>query len=771
MVVVCPFRGVMAALVLLAGVCVAGAEPDGAAADATPASLNADRLEYLAEESVTIAIGNVELTYQDVRIRADSARFNDRTYEFEAEGDVRFAHGDVSWSGERIRGNLRAKTFDFGQYEATALPWYIRGTGAERRADGAISVAGAQASTCEHLHGGVPHWRLEADRLIYFPDGRFKAYGAVYKIGNLPVFYLPVAWGDSTAEYGGFEFRPGFKSDWGPFVRVAKEWQLSDAAAAAAAARFGVEYRAERGWALSHRTIIDTPHTFTRLQLYGMKDEDPPRELTVDGVDYNSRYEVEEERYRIWGRHQSGFLEDRLRLRINADYRSDEELLREFFRRDYRQDQQAASFVDLAYVHDRFEISLDCRPRLNDFETVVERLPELRLDVPRQPLFGLPVSYAGGSGLAHLRMNWRDYDLPRPLPPAAALADGEDYRATRFDTLHFLYLPLRLRDVSLVPRAGVRATHYSRTSLAPVTDADWYGNFRADDPKPSTENDAPVTNYDGDGGAEWRFAWELGAEVSTKFWRNWPAASRWGLDGVRHVIQPYANYTYLPEPDVDKEHLYYFDEVDRIDENHFVRFGVRQRWQTRRNRQVHTFVRLENYYDLHVEREEDRGSSGDFGTVAELAPREAVSIWGKLLVDTDEGELRVGNAGVTLGTPDGSQLRISYLYRDEFITRSTTSMGSDLTRIHGTPLFLLNHEENHNVVVNTRLPLTSKMVFTTNHYVDLDRGKLAYHSYELIRDLHCWEGGLRLVKEPEEWAVVLTLRLKAFPDVAMQTGF
>src|SRR5690606_34493532 len=98
-------------------------------------------------------------------------------------------------------------------------------------------------------------------------------------------------------------------------------------------------------------------------------------------------------RYRVYGEHRGDWQDDTLTLRLRGEHTSDPDLIFEYFRDEYRANPQTASIADAAWVDDRYELSLSGRARLNDFETAVERLPELRLYMPRQGLFGTGLEY------------------------------------------------------------------------------------------------------------------------------------------------------------------------------------------------------------------------------------------------------------------------------------------------------------------------------------------------------------------------------------------
>jgi hypothetical protein len=92
----------------------------------------------------------------------------------------------------------------------------------------------------------------------------------------------------------------------------------------------------------------------------------------------------------------------------------------------------------------------------------------------------------------------------------------------------------------------------------------------------------------------------------------------WGLDGLRHIVQPWFNlsYTYAGEdptnilqfdrlnpstqlPPVDYPQ---FNSIDTIDTGTILRLGVRQRWQTRRDNQTIDWLEWNAYFDAYLDR-------------------------------------------------------------------------------------------------------------------------------------------------------------------------
>src|SRR5205823_15018497 len=98
--------------------------------------------------------------------------------------------------------------------------------------------------------------------------------------------------------------------------------------------------------------------------------------------------------------------------------------------------------------------------------------------------------------------------------------------------------------LSIVPRAGFRATYYNetrdlgKTLFTPSSDP-LIPDFLVPDNTP--------LRLDGD---KTRTVFNAGVEASFKISRAWEAvqSSALGLDGLRHVIQPFTNFHGFPIP-------------------------------------------------------------------------------------------------------------------------------------------------------------------------------------------------------------------------------
>lgn len=729
-----------------------------------PIEVTANDYTFSPETGQGHGEGNVRVRYQDVALDADVVDVNFKTRDVSAKGNILLKRGPYEWRGSEVAGNVGTKHFTFGTFDVKTGVWYGKGSAGSHLSDGTAQVERTRLTTCDLP---APHYSVQASRVLYYPDGKFRAYNTVYRVGNVPIFYWPVLAGDTNADVGSISIRPGYSSDWGAYLLLARTWQVSKEVETTAR----LDLRTKNGIALGNDTTINTTYTRTEIGLYGMYDLDAPE--TSDG--YNRRFNATDWRGRAEVYHRQE-LDQHLTLRANVDYLSDVDMLEDWYHREYARDPQPRTFADVVYDAQRFSLSLGATPRINDFYTVVEKLPELRLEMPRQKLVdSLPLLYQSSSTVGGYRLNWRDFDLARPAP----LTDPEDYDSLRFDTLHMLYAPFSLADrIQVVPRAGLRLTHYTDSSETAMTEADLEPLYAVDDPY-NWQSTTPISNdYDSRGDSLTRLAGEAGLEASTKFHRVWPTVTNETLriDGLRHILQPYVNYTFAPDPSEDREHIYFFDEVDRLTAQNFVRVGVDQRLQTRRKQRIYTLARMQSYADFHFDDANNNGQdygtgAGDLGNKIEFTPHDALKAWVTLVADLDKMDMRRAETGLLVGRKDGIRFSLAYVYRDSYYPRSTYSMGSSLVDLTGEHGYLVReYGATQSAVGEVWIPLTEKLTGRVRLEYDIEETELARQVYELIRDMHCWMGSVAFSEDNGDYRIMLMLYLKAYPSVKVDVG-
>jgi lipopolysaccharide assembly outer membrane protein LptD (OstA) len=747
----------------------------------TELRLSADKMEYSQDNKLAKATGQVVVEYGQLRLTAEKAEINQETLDFLAQGNVVLdIAGQGRWTAPAVKGNISSQTFEFGPFRADSEIWHFGGDSGHSEDNGDAILTDAWLSTCDCPE---PHYCLSARKITHHQDKTFTAKHVFLRFGGVPVFYLPWLWGSTSEDAAGIIFRPGYSGKRGAYLLLGRLWKFGDldghtSTYIDAMTKRGIGIGLDNEYSLPHGGRLES-------QLYGIHDQDAPGK---DG--YDRRFKDCDDRYRLQLSLYQPVVEG-LTFRLNADVLSDISMLEDWFRSDYNHIYQPKSFADLTYENHFFSLGLQVRPRLNDFYTVVESLPELRLQIPETRIAELPVTYSSSNTAGYYQMKWRKFDLARTRPDLedfwywnrwdeeeaddGYLRDPADYSAFRFDSLHTLALPWDAADwLTITPRASFRATSYNKSSKRKVSRYDLADRLLDDNPD-VTVNDGYVVDYDKHGGSVLRLASEFGLETRSIFYSDWLDwnSELWEISGIRHTFEPYLNYVYAPEPTEDCDHLYFFDEIDRLEKQHFLRLGLDQQWQVKNRSNRPPLARWQTYADLHFDKGEDSGKhQGDLGNRLQLWPRQDFSIFGVVLYDMGEGCLQRGEFGFKFGAEKEMQLGLSYIYRRNHFSRTTYSMGSNLVDFTGESNYLKKYFEKADTMhIQYYQPLNEKTWFEGNWEYDFDKSKLSEHNYTLYRVLHCWTMGIGFGWDNSDFEAMLLFRLTAYPNIKIHMGF
>ena len=210
---------------------------------ATEIDVYARETSFDPATNLLLGKGDVRIAYEDVTIFADEVTLDRETGELSARGNVRLSRGESLWAGDSIDGNIRTNTFTFPEHKSFLDPWHVTGGASSGTVDGIVTTTDSSVSTCAYLADGQAHWRLDAAQLQYSADGDWSARNVVYRIGNVPVMYLPYATGSAHTEIGNLLIRPGYTSAWGPYADVSRAFDINEDLEL----RLGVGYRLKRG--------------------------------------------------------------------------------------------------------------------------------------------------------------------------------------------------------------------------------------------------------------------------------------------------------------------------------------------------------------------------------------------------------------------------------------------------------------------------------------------------------------------------------------------
>jgi hypothetical protein len=712
-------------IIIIAGLTVGLATSLNAADDrGEPVVIDAKELSFDRPQNLAYGTGDVVVHYRDAVLRADKVKVNTLTKELWADGNMRLNRDGQEWAAPGAYYNFETREFRAEKIRGLFEPVSISGQSVTGVGTNHYAVAGATVSPCDY---DPPHFRVQARRAEIWPNDRIVLYGVTLRAGNVPVFWVPVMVWPLHEEMPLVTISAGHDSRWGFFVLTSTSWQLNRSVDVTA----HIDGRTQRGVGfgpdVNYRVGADGRGT---VRSYYIHDENPMDETDVGKI-------IPRDRYRALWQHKQTLPGD-VAVTVDLNKWSDPDVLDDFFPREFQEQSEPQTVVDVTKRGANYSLSLQARPQLNPFFAEVERLPEATWAVNRLRLLNTPVFYEGETRAGYLVNHAGDTGDP--------LFDGQTVRA---DTFHQLVVPQLIGGwLSVVPRAGIRGTYYLDT--------------------PDT---APRTSE------VRRVAYDLGTEASFKLSRTWSdVRNEWlQIDGLRHIAQPFVNYSWMPDPHVNTTDIYQFDTVrtvalpdgeilpvtrympvdfpaynaiDSLQRLHVVRFGLRQRLQTRRNGQSWDLADLEGWTDYRIEQNPGERDWGDFYGVLRLRPTSWSRLEAGTRYDMNSGILREFNTGVHVAHDDRWSVGVGTRFMKEDSNLVSTEVAVRLTR-HWT------------AVMYDR--------------VDIRDGTWEEQEYMLRQETHDWfiNYGVRY-RSPrvakDEVMVFLAFTLKAFPSMKLMVN-
>jgi LPS-assembly protein len=260
-----------------------------------------------------------------------------------------------------------------------------------------------------------------------------------------------------------------------------------------------------------------------------------------------------------------------------------------------------------------------------------------------------------------------------------------------------------------------------------------------------------------------------GVESSLKFSKDLGGYQNhaWGLDGMRHIFQPYAGWSLVStddfepgDPGVDRLtpttrprplDPVRFTAVDELQSWNVLRFGARNRLLTKRDGQSFEWLYLETYFDAFIE---DPEGQRDYSNLYNNVRWQPVP-WMNIDLET-QFPIAAGGSGFSeLNT------NMRFLPSDRF------EFSFDYRWLNGHPIL----PDSTLVSIRTYTRLTGNWGIGTRHSMELDDGTLESQQYTLHRDLGNWVAGMGVTARDnrleQEYGLVFSLTLKDFPSVSL----
>ena len=710
--------------------------------------VNADQLEFFQDTRTAVGRGHVVITRGTDRMVADYVEVRTDTEEAHAKGNVTLDRAGMIWRGEELTYNFKTQQGDFGTFSSYKEPFFVRADESRRVSSNEFLMQNVTVTTCD---GDEPQFFLQAKRAKIINGTTLKAYGVVPHLGGLPFFYMPYWTRSLEPEAMSLNLVPGYSSRMGAFALGSASYKV----ATDVRGTTHLDYRSKRGVGFG--------------QDFRWKDSSPQQSYQGEARAYylddkQPFYNAEEEAYRQSTTDKQRYrfrlqdarsLSDRDGLYLEGNYLSDPYVIEDFFDNEFRNSLQPENRVSLMHRGDNYSAGLLLNGRLNDFYENIDRLPEASLDVYRMRLGETPLYYESQNTASFLR-----HVYPKTAATNAP-PSPDDYDAFRVDTGHTVYYPTRHFDfLNVTPRAGYRGTLYSKTystvistnlvSVTNITTTAASTNSTSTTAAASTNRTITATNQVvntlREMGSGLRSLPELGVETSFKAFKVLdPGPPGIGHDvGLRHVAEPYANYTFRPDPSLEPADLPQFDEVDQLGLKNDVRLGMRNKLQTQRRNYVHNLVDADVY--TYYRFEKPAGTTNDFDNIYFLTRLRLVD-W--LMLDFDgvfdpyTSQIMSFNTQLAFLLEDQSRLAIEHRY-----TRDSHNL------ISGEMTLFPNREWS----------------FRLYGRYEMETSKLQEHSYLVQRKNDCIGIGFGFRRLDDENMIWGQLWLTALPQTAIDLG-
>jgi LPS-assembly protein len=700
------------------------------------------------QDGLATAHGNVAIHAGESDIYADSAQYNPKTREVFAEGHVRIyrATGGL-FVGDRAIYNIDTKKIQAVKMRTDKTPYLVGGESVTTISEGAFLVSKGTFTTHDSSN---PDFRLQARTLRIYERDRIVFQNVTFYIKNVPVFWWPYLY-QSLDDSFSYMVSPAYLSSWGPSILSRVSMPITDDIKT----QIRLDYRSRRGAALGLEPDIrygNDNKSWARLRTYFLRDANPDINRTSE-----VRVGVPKDRYRISLQDQTNFTEDIYGI-ADITKLSDQFLLQDFYQGEFQLNPNPDNVIAVTKRNANYALTAITRFQANDFFETTERLPEIVLDIKRSPLFGGPIFYEGETGIADLHRSF------------ASGSGFQDYGTLRFDSFHqFLYPNTYFGWLSVVPRVGFRGTYYDETrDLGKTIFTPNPNPFIPDFLLPDPTLKDPLQK----GGSAVRAVVNAGVEASFKVSRAWEDAqsTSLGLDGLRHIIQPFTNFSWVSSSNSNPASILQFDRfepstqlrpidfpqftsVDSIDSWTIWRLGVRNRLQTRRDDLTVSWMDVETYIDVNFDNPFDKTQYSNLFNKINFTPVPWASFGIASQVPVFEKGFTEVNTNVSIQPIANLQINFGhrYLNQNPFFDNSSLYVLSGYYRIN----------DNWGIGIQEQYEGTT--------------GILEQQRYSIYRDLTSWVASVGAIVRDnggvKEYGFLLTFTLKALPKLSFDLNF
>jgi len=662
-----------------------------------PITVNGDKIEYLQAKKQIIGTGNVSISYGDVRLTCEKITvYTDKKVGI-CEGNVKITQPMGIFHGESIEYDFANKTGKVINGYVASDPFYGYAERVEKVSEEKVVFDGGCITTCDHEH---PHYRIEAKQIRLYLDDKVVANHVFFYIGNVPVFYTPYYMQPIKDLKTKISLIPGYDDNWGYYALGAYRFYINELCKG----YIRLDYRTKKGLAQGLDYGYDLKELGDGLARFYFAQE---------GNDLCFHKETRlDDRWRFQYKHKIDF-SPRTNVYLELNKLSDRDVVKDYFYNEYEEGMRDYSYASLISSEKNYSLQALTRFRTNNFVTLIERLPELKLQVNKQRIGNTLFYY---ENIITYNNFLTQYD---------EILEEQDERAQRFDSYHTLSLPFKvLKFLDTTPRASIRETFYSENRFG-------------------TKNVL-------------RLIYEYGLDFSTKFYRLFNIDTTIiDLNQLRHIINPVIKFYHRTQPSISPTNLFQFDEVDAMDYQNGINFYLENKLQTKRmiggKEESVDFLRFiidtDYYYRFKKGglRPKGVGVFGDVMYRIELRPYQWCYAQTELKTHFDktvkEYQIFSWNSDLVISIEEKLEFAVSHLY-----LHSATETSSEVT-------------------MEGEYRINKDWAIRSYQRYDVQAMKHQEQEYTIKKDLHCWEMDLTCNVQQNDISVWVMLRLKAFPDM------
>jgi LPS-assembly protein len=676
----------------------------------------------------------------------DKAMEVEATGEIVAEGDVTILdHGHI-WRGTNFIYNLKNGEVRAGWFKTRQTPYSIAGHSMGGTSNQIQTATNAVISTDDYQK---PIFTMRAATITIVPGEYIEARHATLYLGKAPLFYWPYYRRSLKQHPDNFEFQPGYRGIFGPYLLGAFNWYGSNGLGLGKVdGTLHLDERERRGLAGGPDFDLHMGDWGQAAFRYYYAHDLAPQ---ADGI---AAPHLGQNRQR--GQfYYADYLSNGVTAKIYANYQSDPLVIRDFFEGEYNKNEEPASWAEVNALGRNWTLDGMAQPRLVNFFETVERLPDVKLTGLLQQVGHSPIYYESETSAGYYERAFSDTNVPVPYLTYGLLPSGlgydvtentrggyANYTAGRADTFHQFSLPETFFGwLNVTPLIGGRGTYYS-----------------------DVQGPQMQTNQQGRG------IFNAGIDVAFKASRVYRDVENdfWDLHELRHIIQPEVDYAYIP---FASSHVPLFDyeapslrlqpidfpdynSIDSIQSENVVRLMLRNRWQTKRRGGVEDFVNWAVYTDWNAQRGTNHNFS-DLYNDLDFRPRPWIAFSSSTRYDMAGTRWREAIERVTLQPTTALSMSAGYYYLMNNDPEFLTYAGQNLPG-HNLIDFSLYYrlDENWGVHVGERF--------------EAQNGTMQQQVYSIYRDLRSWTAALVFrvnqgAGQPTDFTVGLTLSFKAFP--------